>query len=418
MRILTLMALTLSLLTVSGMERDSAGSRRSTMSCQRSSRRSTEGSASKDPNSKPRQETASTVREEQETTPSVAPSHVLEHEAGAKRLEEAEKVKPDPEQSKPKEVVAQFDWKSEWKSEVKRGNMKRLDVKGIDRKTHILLFQSKELKRLLVKSIPTPNDDPKAFAKSMELIIGELVTSQFMTPVLDHVFYEDRCYMLMRKARGGCFNTLLEKLKNGLDEKHVKHYMACAIQGLYDMHSKGIVHGDVKSGNALLHRGPILSWCDFEHSSRLNDDGLVVKNLIPNGSPGYGAPELMDVVPDIDGENSDGEVTRACDFFGLGCMLYHMLHGNATPFPTEGRFGDVQFVMAVSDYCEGEYKLPLENLPEGTSEAAKDLIVQLLQVQPHERIGMTGEDVRDSYRILKAHPFFKGVDWSKYEQKA
>ncbi|OEL14001.1 Serine/threonine-protein kinase OXI1 [Dichanthelium oligosanthes] len=99
------------------------------------------------------------------------------------------------------------------------------------------------------------------------------------------------------------------------------------------------------------------------------------------GTEDYVAPEI------IAGRGHDFSV----DWWGLGVVLYEMLYGR-TPFRGQNRKETFYRVLAKQPELVGE-QTPL-----------RDLIARLLEKDPEKRIGARG---------VKAHPFFRGVDWDR-----
>jgi serine/threonine-protein kinase OXI1 len=99
------------------------------------------------------------------------------------------------------------------------------------------------------------------------------------------------------------------------------------------------------------------------------------------GTEDYVAPEI------IAGLGHDFSV----DWWGLGVVLYEMLYGR-TPFRGQNRKETFYRVLAKQPELVGE-QTPL-----------RDLIARLLEKDPEKRVGARG---------VKAHPFFRGVDWDR-----
>lgn len=96
-------------------------------------------------------------------------------------------------------------------------------------------------------------------------------------------------------------------------------------------------------------------------------------------------------------------VTKACDLWAVGCMIFQMLHGK-TPFraPTE---------FLIFENIKGHVKgtKPI-NYPASVTGAARQLTESLLRKNPNERLGAGDDsDVEYSYKALKSHEFFKNT---------
>jgi len=105
------------------------------------------------------------------------------------------------------------------------------------------------------------------------------------------------------------------------------------------------------------------------------------------GSVAYLAPEML---------KRQGH-TKSIDWYLLGVLLYEMIVGVPPYFSTDRQklFENIQ---------GGPLKIP-----HTMSEAARSLILQLLNRNPHKRLGSGPRDAQD----IKDHPFFSNVDWEK-----
>jgi len=106
----------------------------------------------------------------------------------------------------------------------------------------------------------------------------------------------------------------------GLPFSQVLEYAGQMSEALSYAHQKGIVHRDVKPGNALFAEDGRLKITDFGlsklcGSSDLSEPGVVM------GTPRYMSPE----------QARGAEVDARSDIFSLGCVLYEMAAG-APPF--------------------------------------------------------------------------------------
>nr|KAE8946290.1 hypothetical protein PF009_g4088 [Phytophthora fragariae] len=107
--------------------------------------------------------------------------------------------------------------------------------------------------------------------------------------------------------------------------------LAQAAQGINKMHSKGIVHGDLKCDNILVtsSTGPLAKLCDFDRSfdwSALKDKRLV------KGSAADAGIEITDAVRYLAPECVEGMLPNSkSDVYSFGMTLYHALAG-ASPY--------------------------------------------------------------------------------------
>ncbi|KAE9346223.1 hypothetical protein PR003_g7535 [Phytophthora rubi] len=107
--------------------------------------------------------------------------------------------------------------------------------------------------------------------------------------------------------------------------------LAQAAQGINKMHSKGIVHGDLKCDNILVtsSTGPLAKLCGFDRSfdwSALKDNRLV------KGSAADAGIEITDAVRYLAPECVEGMLPNSkSDVYSFGMTLYHALAG-ASPY--------------------------------------------------------------------------------------
>jgi len=97
-------------------------------------------------------------------------------------------------------------------------------------------------------------------------------------------------------------------------------------RGLEYLHSRSIIHGDLKCPNVLISEGrPLL--CDFGHSKIIGMRGFTTGT---KGTRRYMAPELLgSECSDLD--NFDPVLTLECDIYGLGMVGLEILTENV-PF--------------------------------------------------------------------------------------
>ncbi|KAG8983636.1 hypothetical protein FRB94_007374 [Tulasnella sp. JGI-2019a] len=105
--------------------------------------------------------------------------------------------------------------------------------------------------------------------------------------------------------------------------------------GLACLHTNGVIHGDLKGSNILLHDSPNDSLnpliCDFGLTK--NDDDVTSDSMKGVATPRWKCPTLLDV--------ADGSRTRKTDMFSFAMTIYEILSGHP-PFPELSKF-QVQF---------------------------------------------------------------------------
>jgi serine/threonine protein kinase len=115
------------------------------------------------------------------------------------------------------------------------------------------------------------------------------------------------------------------------------------------LHSKGIIHGDLKPANILLDQAYTAKLCDFGMSS----GGSSKVFFSGGGTPGYMAPEILV------GGATDTERSSKLDIWALGCTLWAMVEIKE-PFEDLLELGPSIFWIA--EFVTSGKRLSLESL--------------------------------------------------------
>jgi len=195
---------------------------------------------------------------------------------------------------------------------------------------------------------------------------------------------EDRLYYVLEYCSNG--ELLKQLLKYGsFDENCSAFYAAELINALEYLHNAGIIHRDLKPENILLDEFMHLKLTDFGTAKIIGNE----KNARSGSfvcTAEYVSPELL----------NEKVTYKSSDLWALGCIIYQMIAGRP-PFRGASEYMTFQAVSS------GSF-----TYPKGFPEIAKDLINQLLVLDPEKRIGAREQ----SYAELKSHPFFKGIDFT------
>ena len=95
-------------------------------------------------------------------------------------------------------------------------------------------------------------------------------------------------------------------------EQQLDACLSNLVIGLFNLHQRGILHGDLKPGNVVVV-GQQLKLIDLGSTCFCSS-----KRIHSNGTFIYSAPEAMDY---------DATYTTACDAFSLGATLYFLAYG-------------------------------------------------------------------------------------------
>ncbi|KAM9844685.1 serine/threonine-protein kinase PLK3 isoform 1-T1 [Aulostomus maculatus] len=152
------------------------------------------------------------------------------------------------------------------------------------------------------------------------------------------------------------------KARHTLTEPEVRYYLRQIISGLKYLHSRGILHRDLKLGNFFVNENMELRLGDFGLAAKLETVEQRKKTIC--GTPNYLAPEVL---------NRQGHGTES-DVWSLGCVMYTLMCGNP-PFET--------LDLKETYKCIKEVRY---NLPSTLSPPAQKLISGILQKNPSDRL--------------------------------
>jgi len=179
---------------------------------------------------------------------------------------------------------------------------------------------------------------------------------------------KDTLFIVMELMTGGELFEEIVKRKT-FSEKDASYIMKQLFQALEFLHSKGIVHRDLKLENLLIEKPGTLDikLADFGLSKIVTEDSL----MTACGTPFYVAPDIL---------NGSG-YGSAVDMWACGILLYVLLSGRL-PFAADTDAELFHLILA------GEliWKKPQFDT---ISDKAKDLLSHLIVVNPDERYTAT-----------------------------
>ena len=137
--------------------------------------------------------------------------------------------------------------------------------------------------------------------------------------------------------------------------------------GLEYLHSRNIIHRDLKSPNVLLDEGDTIKLADFNLSKYIDTSSPMLSSSVAgNMNPRWLAPELL-----VDG----GMASTSCDIFSLGVIMWEILTGEV-PWPGKSLHDLRQLAQT------GTLQLPV--LPKHHDSAPANYIKIMLQCMDQE----------------------------------
>jgi serine/threonine protein kinase len=179
---------------------------------------------------------------------------------------------------------------------------------------------------------------------------------------------------------GGSLNRILSHF-GPLTEEVVQIYLKQVVEGLGYLHSKGVVHRDLKCANILIDGEGIVKLSDFGCSAKYDSSQTQQSSLLTSlkGSILWMAPEVM----------RQSGYGRKADVWSLGCTAIEMITGKP-PWPV------------FDDAMQAIIRIGLSNdvpeVPTHVSAEAQDFISLCIRRDPKQR--------PTAFQLLQ-HPFLQ-----------
>ena len=203
---------------------------------------------------------------------------------------------------------------------------------------------------------------------------------------MSYVFQTDqKVYFVMNFVRGGELFTHLNNEKRFIEDK-ARFYALQIMLSLGYLHTQNIVYRDIKPENILMGEDGYLVLADFGLAKTINKGEMATTFC---GTPEYLAPEIIKE----EGHN------HAVDWWACGILIYEMIVG-FPPFYHKNQ-------KTMYDLIE---KFPVK-FPDpikhgiSMSEAARDIILKLLEKDPKKRLGY-----EKGIQEIISHEWFKDID--------
>ncbi|CAK85433.1 unnamed protein product (macronuclear) [Paramecium tetraurelia] len=197
---------------------------------------------------------------------------------------------------------------------------------------------------------------------------------------------ETTFYLILEYLKGNSLHDLISKGIIQLDWDEIRSIMFAILTAVAHMHSLNIMHRDLKPENIMFKK------LNDIHGVRIVDFGLATWQTAATypfpkcGTPGYVAPEIANL------KDLTFKYDKICDMFSVGCIFYKLITSKDL-FPGN----DYHEILKLNKKCI----INLDTLSlYSTPQSAIDLISQMLQAVPHQRI---------SAQQALDHPFFTGT---------
>ncbi|RKP12162.1 kinase-like domain-containing protein [Piptocephalis cylindrospora] len=203
---------------------------------------------------------------------------------------------------------------------------------------------------------------------------------------------DENLFMVLDLMLGGDLRFHLDRRQNGLPEDVVKFYCAQVSIGLAHLHSKRVVHRDLKPDNILLDELGHAHLTDFNIAVQYNEKRPLTAVA---GSMAYMAPEVL---------RKKGYFASV-DWWSLGVVIFELLFGKR-PFRGKTNTSLTQAIL------HDELRFPAD-VEDRVSPECVSAIRGFLTRDIHRRLGADA----DGLDGLKAHPWFQGLPWDQLATK-
>jgi mitogen-activated protein kinase kinase kinase len=194
---------------------------------------------------------------------------------------------------------------------------------------------------------------------------------------------EEHLNIFLEYVPGGSIAGMLKQY-NTFQEPLVRNFTRQILEGLSYLHSRNIIHRDIKGANILVDNRGAVKISDFGVSKKTNFNGM---NLAPGtrtslqGSVFWMAPEVV---------RQSGQSIKS-DIWSVGCLVVEMFTGSR-PFPS---MTTLQTLFAVGSNNEKP------SIPEHASEDAKRFMGKTFEAD-HERRPGADELLKEKFLLPMA----------------
>lgn len=243
---------------------------------------------------------------------------------------------------------------------------------------------------MAVKQVDMPSDTGIALSAKKNSMIEALKHEISLLRELRHpniVQYlgsnsdEEHLNIFLEYVAGGSVASMLVNY-GSLPEPLCANFVRQILQGLCYLHSKDIIHRDIKGANILVDNKGTVKISDFGISKRVEASTLLKDSSTPHLKRGGPRVSLQGSVfwmaPEVVRQTA---YTKKADIWSLGCLIVEMMTGSH-PHPN---CTQLQAIFKIGGSGAGSTTNARPDLPDGCSPEAKEFLERTFEIEHEKR---------------------------------